>query len=103
MPRPSIFKTLLVATILTTTLASARAEEVREPAPRDLVAELAAQKEKNAEETAALQKKLDEAYAELEKAREDRKNRTVTISLVSFLVGCAFATFLVMKSRSAQR
>lgn len=103
MLRPHLIQTLLAATILATAIPSAYAEETREPSPRDLVAELAAQKEKNAEETAALQKKLDEAYAELEQARESRKKRTITISLSSFLIGCAFASFLVMKSRSAQK
>lgn len=99
MPRITILKALAAATIIATVIPSSYAQEVQPAEPKDLVAELAAQKRKNAEETAALQKKLDEAYTELKKTRESRQTKTVTVSLLSFVIGCGFASFLIIKAR----
>jgi hypothetical protein len=103
MSHITMLKALAAATIIATALPSAYAEDVQTASPKELVAELAAQKAKNAEETAALQKKLDETCAELKKAREDRQTRTALISLVSFVIGCGFASFLIMKARKVAK
>lgn len=103
MSRITILKALFAATIIATVLPSSYAQEIKTADPKELVAELAAQKQKNAEETAALQKKLDEAYAELKAARETRQTTTLAISLASFIIGCGFATFLVLKARKSSR
>jgi hypothetical protein len=95
----TFLKTAIAAAIFATAIPYSYAEEVKETSPKELVAELAAQKEKNAEETAALRKKLDEAYAQLQKARENRRYTIAAVSIVSFVIGCGFATFLIMKAR----
>ncbi len=57
-----------------------------EPQTKDLVAELSAQKQRNAEEAGALQVKLDAVYEELQRSREQRQqamNAVLATALVS--------------------
>jgi hypothetical protein len=90
----TIKKLLAILAIFTAALPFARADVA--PATTDeLVAELKAQRQKNAEDAASLQSKLDEAYSQLEMTRKQSERAVTAVIVTALITGGVVAAVLV--------
>ena len=86
-------KLLAVLAVFAVALPLARADDV--PTTDDLVAELKAQRQKNSEDAVALQKKLDDAYSQLELTRRQSERAEKAMIVTAVISGGVVAAVLV--------
>ncbi|MFA5256604.1 MAG: hypothetical protein WC360_00485 [Opitutales bacterium] len=70
------------------------------PQTKDLVAELAAQKQKNSEESESLKTRLDSAYNELQQTRIQREKAMQAVLITAIVSGGTVALVLILLYRS---
>ena len=95
----------LCAALLPNAHAQAQTEQAKDlaseaPQTKDLVAELAAQKERNAEETRSLQAQLDAVYNDLQREKAQREKAMQAVLLTAAISGGVVAIALILFYRN---
>ncbi|MBN1404767.1 MAG: hypothetical protein JW942_09920 [Opitutales bacterium] len=95
----------LCAALLPNARAEAQTEQAKDlaseaPQTKDLVAELAAQKERNAEETRSLQAQLDAVYNDLQREKAQREKAMQAVLLTAAISGGVVAIALILFYRN---